>query len=304
MHALMLLTILGVPGIAGMMGQRNAAPAGTANFIQAFAAGRDAVPPASIAGRGFILKPTVAGAAPVPERRQPETYAVKSGDVLGGIAARFGLRIDTIRDSNSLVNVDKLKIGQRLLIPPTNGIMVRAGGGDTVRTLADKYHADPQVIIDYNLIREPDHLASDALVMIPDGTGLIKPQESTVDGTASPPSSPLVPREIPFGHSSYNRFPWGQCTYWVASKRDIPWNGNAWTWFGSAQAAGWATGKSPRVGAIMVTWESRYYGHVSLVEAVYDDGSWLISEMNYRGLGVVDHRRITYGSVPLIGFIY
>jgi surface antigen len=67
---------------------------------------------------------------------------------------------------------------------------------------------------------------------------------------------------------------------------------------------GRATGKTPRVGAIMVTWESRYYGHVSLVEAVYDDGSWLISEMNYRGLGVVDQRRVRLGQIPLIGFIY
>ena len=34
------------------------------------------------------------------------------------------------------------------------------------------------------------------------------------------------------------------------------------------------------------------------------DGSWLISEMNYKGLGVVDRRHIHNGEVPLIGFIY
>jgi mannosyl-glycoprotein endo-beta-N-acetylglucosaminidase len=54
----------------------------------------------------------------------------------------------------------------------------------------------------------------------------------------------------------------------------------------------------------MVTWESRYYGHVAIVEQVYGDGSYLISEMNYRGLGIVDYRHIIPGQVPLIGFIY
>jgi surface antigen len=75
-------------------------------------------------------------------------------------------------------------------------------------------------------------------------------------------------------------------------------------WYGNARAAGYATGFAPRTGAIMVTWESRWYGHVAIVEAVYGDGSYLISEMNYRGLGIVDQRRIIPGQVPLIGFIY
>jgi surface antigen len=37
---------------------------------------------------------------------------------------------------------------------------------------------------------------------------------------------------------------------------------------------------------------------------VYGDGSFLISEMNMRGLGVYDERTVTTGSIDLIGFIY
>ncbi|HEV3100702.1 MAG TPA: CHAP domain-containing protein, partial [Candidatus Dormibacteraeota bacterium] len=77
----------------------------------------------------------------------------------------------------------------------------------------------------------------------------------------------------------------------------------AWAWYGNAQAKGFATGHSPRPGAIMVTWESGY-GHVAFVESVSVDGSWIVSEMNYVAFNTVDRRLIRPGGVPLIGFIY
>jgi surface antigen len=52
----------------------------------------------------------------------------------------------------------------------------------------------------------------------------------------------------------------------------------------------------------MVTWESGV-GHVAYVESV-SGGSFTISEMNYRGYGIISSRTLTPSSVPLIGFIY
>jgi len=100
-----------------------------------------------------------------------------------------------------------------------------------------------------------------------------------------------------------NHFAYGFCTYWVASKRYIPWFGNAAEWWPNARAYGFAEGQAPRVGAVMVTYES-LIGHVSYVEAVYADGSWMVSEMNFNGWNVVDNRTIRPGQVPLAGFIY
>jgi surface antigen len=104
-------------------------------------------------------------------------------------------------------------------------------------------------------------------------------------------------------------YPFGQCTWYVNSRRPAPWGGNAWQWFGRARAYGRPEGPTPRVGAIMVTWESPYWGHVAYVEQVYNDGSWLVSEMNYYGdpgggWGRVSYRHVMPGTVPLIGFIY
>ena len=103
--------------------------------------------------------------------------------------------------------------------------------------------------------------------------------------------------------SGANHFPFGWCTYYVASRRYVPWSGNAITWLWGARAFGFATGSVPRVGAIAVTAES-VWGHVAYVEEVSSGGSFLVSEMNYYAWGVVDFRRIVPGQVPVLGFIY
>ncbi|MBO0682685.1 MAG: CHAP domain-containing protein [Candidatus Dormibacteraeota bacterium] len=102
-----------------------------------------------------------------------------------------------------------------------------------------------------------------------------------------------------------NHFDPGQCTWYVANKRYVPWFGNAGQWIAGAEQYGFPVGSTPQVGAIMVTAESGY-GHVSYVESVNPDGSWTVSEMNYTAPFVIDTRTLRMGQVPLIypGFIY
>lgn len=102
-----------------------------------------------------------------------------------------------------------------------------------------------------------------------------------------------------------NHFDPGQCTWYVANKRYVPWFGNANQWIAGAEQYGFPVGTTPQVGAIMVTAESGY-GHVSYVESVNPDGSWTVSEMNYTAPFVEDTRTLRMGQVPLIypGFIY
>ena len=307
-HVALMLLVIMVPMVGGVLGAR--AVTGRALGVPTSAQAADAL---STTSRGFIVKPAGLGQV-AQSHRDVITYSVQDGDVLGAIADKYGLRIDTLKQTNNLADVDSLALGQQLLIPPTHGVLVKIAAGDTVPALAAAYHVDAATIIGYNAIRNPLQLTAGTFAMIPDGTGFTTSQDTGATALAdaragapagaSRPAAPAGPSVIPHGGSSYNHFPWGQCTYYVASRRNIPWNGNAWMWYGNARAAGMATGSSPRVGSIMVTWESRYYGHVALVDAVYGDGSYVVSEMNYRGLGIVDQRHIIPGQVPLIGFIY
>jgi surface antigen len=119
----------------------------------------------------------------------------------------------------------------------------------------------------------------------------------------APKPQPVVRVVANVGSVPGNHFPYGYCTWYVASRRYVPWTGNAGVWYAEAQAYGFAVGQAPRAGAIMVTAES-YLGHVAYVESVNADGSWTVSEMNYAGFGVISSRTIHPGQIPLIGFIY
>lgn len=81
-------------------------------------------------------------------------------------------------------------------------------------------------------------------------------------------------------------YPYGQCTFWVSTKRPVgAWNdARHWAW--QARRDGWSTGTKPVAGAI-----GQRGNHVVYVESV--SGSMVnISEMNHKGLGVVSYRTL------------
>jgi hypothetical protein len=122
---------------------------------------------------------------------------------------------------------------------------------------------------------------------------------------APAPVPPLVTATLaapPAPGGARGNFPRGYCTWYVSTRRNIPWSGNAGAWFAAAKALGFPVGDTPRAGAIMVSRES-WIGHVAVVESIEGDG-FTVSEMNFRGFGVVDQRHVRLGHVPLIGFIY
>jgi LysM repeat protein len=254
-----------------------------------------------------IIKPLdIPTSAPVSHK--PSLYTVQAGQSLAQIAATFHVTVSDIRWSNTdLISNASISVGEQLLIPPVAGVVVTVKAGDTLQSLASAYHADPATIFDYNRFRDM-RLAVGTTVVIPGGVG---------------PDFPLpaaAPTYVSFFYGSFHLtfgapvgkypatgFPWGWCTWYVATRRPVPWRGNAIDWYANARAMGYPEGSQPRAGAIMVTTESPIgLGHVAYVETVYTDGSWLISEMNYGHFGVTDQRTIKPGQLggALIGFIY
>ncbi|MDQ2961129.1 MAG: CHAP domain-containing protein [Candidatus Dormibacteraeota bacterium] len=110
-----------------------------------------------------------------------------------------------------------------------------------------------------------------------------------------------------------NHFAYGQCTWYVASRRCIPWVGNADQWYYNAPAYGYAEGHSPAVGAVVVFWPggdgASGIGHVAYVEAVgpaagVPAGYFRQSEMNFAGWNRVSYRILPGNSSGIQGFIY
>jgi surface antigen len=101
-----------------------------------------------------------------------------------------------------------------------------------------------------------------------------------------------------------SRFPYGYCTWYVASRTTIPWSGNARDWLVNAKAYHYSTGEEPQTGSILVSNDGPL-GHVSLVESVNSSTqTFTISEMNYRGYGIISDRTLPFDSRNIKGFIY
>lgn len=99
-------------------------------------------------------------------------YEVQEGDVLGTIAEKFGVSVDTIKWANNL-KTDRLVQGQVLRIPPVSGIVHRVKPGDTVYSVAKQYKTDAQKIVNFpaNDFSDLDTFALNVgqTVIVPDG---------------------------------------------------------------------------------------------------------------------------------------
>ncbi|MBO0708271.1 MAG: CHAP domain-containing protein [Candidatus Dormibacteraeota bacterium] len=98
-------------------------------------------------------------------------------------------------------------------------------------------------------------------------------------------------------------FPFGQCTWWVALNHPVTWSGNAWQWWQNSPASQHRS--SPAPGEIVVYGPGHGYssfGHVALIIAV-NPGGYVVSEMNYLSVAVVDQRQAPWPDAAVEGFI-
>ena len=242
-------------------------------------------------------------------------YVVQSGDTLGLIAEKNNVSVNTILWANDIENVDSIMPGDTLFILPVSGIKYVVKSGDDINSIANKFKADKDKIIAFNNLPANGDLEAGAEIVIPGGQGEApKPAAPTVPSQSplidkrqyanSTGGTPQVIGRVPSGKAGTgHRFPYGYCTWYVSQRRYVPWGGNAGSWLYNAKAAGYATGKTPRAGAIVVTTENRYYGHVAVVEKVSGDAI-TISEMNYVGYAKRSTRTLSSSSRVIKGFIY
>jgi len=127
-------------------------------------------------------------------------YKVENGDTLSGIAAKFNITTDTIKWANDLSS-DNIKPGQTLKILPVTGVSHIVKSGDTLASVAKKYSAEQQAVLDFPFNDIPDDfsLKVGQLLIIPDGSPpeLKLPARPKIQYLAKGPASPAY--EAPFG---------------------------------------------------------------------------------------------------------
>jgi len=248
----------------------------------------------------FLFKPFTSVTYQTPRQRTKiESYIVQVGDTISDIAEKFSLNVITILWENNLSSYSIIKPGQTLSILPVNGITHKIAKGDTLDSIAKKYKVKKEDIMEFNKLASEKNLEKGLALVIPNGQKYVAP---TIKKTIPQQAYQLVK-----GIFKSHLFPWGQCTWYVAQRRLVPWSGHAKNWLANARAYGYQIGKAPAKGAIVSlkepSWLARLYGHVAYVEEVVG-GQIVISEMNYRGKGVYSKRTLPVNDKRIIGYIY
>jgi len=114
-----------------------------------------------------------------------DTYLVYRGDTLKSLALRFGTSVDTLVSLNSIVNVNLIYEGQRLVVPsgravpgtpppstppPAGGQVYYAQRGDTLRNIASRFSISVDDLLKANpQITNPNLIYVGQAIAIPVG---------------------------------------------------------------------------------------------------------------------------------------
>ncbi|MEK9200982.1 MAG: M23 family metallopeptidase [Patescibacteria group bacterium] len=105
-------------------------------------------------------------------------YEVQPGDTVSAVAEKYGVSADTIRWENGMTSANQIKPGQKLKILPVSGVRHKVARGETVYSIAKKYSANAQAIVDFpfNTFSDNESFALDVGqdLIVPDGK---KPNE-------------------------------------------------------------------------------------------------------------------------------
>jgi len=150
------------PAEARLATGANSAKSGPADGVQ--------LPAQTYADDGTVYKPVAVNTTVEDGKALLEIYTVESGDTLTGIAGRHGISMMTIWWANKLTAKDELHVGQKLVIPPVDGLVVIVKEGDSLDSLAARYKVDAADILAVNQLEDPNLIIGQTLIL-PDAAG-------------------------------------------------------------------------------------------------------------------------------------
>jgi len=187
----------GVLGVGGERFDGGLAPDGAATTGDAGVHVPDAgdmqdqeVPAGPYLADGTLLKPVAVDTTVADAADRLQTYRVRSGDTLTGIANKFGISMMTIWWANDLTAKDELHIGQQLVIPPVDGLVVEVKAGDTLDAIVSRTGSDKARIIEFNgLVDETVVIGQTLVVPGALGAGIATPTPKPTPKAVSKPRS-------------------------------------------------------------------------------------------------------------------
>lgn len=91
----------------------------------------------------------------LPPTLRVQTYTVKSGDSISGVANQFGVSLSTVLNFNAITNVRRLQSGMELKVPNLDGILYTVKTGDSLSAISRRFEVDYDHILDVNSLESP-----------------------------------------------------------------------------------------------------------------------------------------------------
>ncbi|MBF0094452.1 MAG: M23 family metallopeptidase [Alphaproteobacteria bacterium] len=117
----------------------------------------------------------------------PSSVVVQRGDTLYGIARRNRLPLRALITANKLSPPYAIRVGQTLVLPPSNFHQVRPG--DTVISIARRYRVEVPAVIRANELKPPHVIVVGQSLTIPNAESP-PPSPPPASGAAAAPSQP------------------------------------------------------------------------------------------------------------------
>lgn len=153
--------------------------------------------PSTIMGGSAVVKPLWLPSDATAAEDQPSitprtaivTYTVQAGDTISGVAARFGISINTILWENNLTAYSIIRPGQRLAILPISGVRHAVAKGETVSKIAARYRVETSAILAANQLAAANDLRVGQLLLVPGGA---KPRPTPTYALRRPGGAPTI----------------------------------------------------------------------------------------------------------------
>lgn len=245
-------------------------------------------------------------------------YEVQSWESFGSLAVKFQVTASSIMWANGFSSNHVLQPWDIVKIPPVTWVVYKVKSWDTVEKIAKSYNIEASDIYEQNLLTSNDQLKVDTELVLPWAKKKVPPRKTPV--YTKPNNGSGWYKFAQKAQSQYTNNKWsyqlvwrkpysgvaGNCTWYVASYKNVDWRWNANQWLRNARAKWHPTGNTPSTWAIVVLDGRGYnpwYGHVAIVMEVKAN-SIIVSDMNYRRLYEVTYREIPKNDRAIQWYIY
>lgn len=113
----------------------------------------------------YVLEPNIIIDVPISAWDQVRTHEVKKGESLWSIARNYNVDVDTIIGANELKSLERIDIGQKLMILPFKGVTHRVEKGESLWTISKRYDVPVDEIMQTNALSNNNIKVGERLII-------------------------------------------------------------------------------------------------------------------------------------------